>query len=174
VLLGDMQGPPMLRQAVELATDGTAVLAAIGAAGVREALEAMLATGAKPWPLAAALSAVIAQRRVRRLCPQCRRAWQAPRDVLDHLGLSAGDVNFPLYAAQGCDECFGTGYQGMVGVFSVLLVDGVVAGAIRNGAAAAAIERAGIECGTRTLREAAMEKLRAGETTLEELLRVGL
>lgn len=171
IALAELRDPPAAMAAYRAALDGRLVIARMFARSA-PAAAAMLATmGPEAWPLSGTLLAVISQATVRRLCPNCRKETDAP-ELPERLGLTAGDVAFPTYVAQGCSQCGQTGYAGLVGVFSLLRIDDRVAAALRGGPDGAAIERAAAAGDFKTLLAAGLDKVRQGATTLAELARV--
>jgi len=121
--------------------------------------------------VAYALSGVIGQRLVKKVCVSCRVEYQPPDEVKDALGIAHGAT--VLHGA-GCDECFSTGYSGRVGIFEVLDVDDLLQRMIINNVAAAEIERVAQTKGFTTLREDGLKKIYAGITTPEEVLRASM
>jgi general secretion pathway protein E len=107
----------------------------------------------------------MAQRLVRLLCPECRQPTDVPPAVRRRFSLGEG----PVYRGAGCPSCRQTGYRGRVAIFELLPVDEAIAAAIHAGGSAEAIQ--GL-ANRPTLLEAGLARVRSGETSLEELLRV--
>jgi type II secretory ATPase GspE/PulE/Tfp pilus assembly ATPase PilB-like protein len=160
-----------LLAAAEAALAGRLVLARLHERSAPAALELLRRAGLAPWRLATALLGVVARRDVRKLCPACRREESPADEVLHLLGLSREEVPAMTFAATGCKQCYSTGYAGRTGAFSILEVNEELAGLLREGAPAAAIEEAARKAGMKTLREAGLELARQGETSLAELAR---
>jgi general secretion pathway protein E len=126
--------------------------------------------GVEPFLLASTLLGVLAQRLVRRLCPDCRApAALAPTE---RALLPAGLGERPVYAAAGCPQCKWTGYRGRTGVYELLVVDESLRRLVHDGAAEAAIRDHGLKRGMTTLRDDGLRWVAAGETTVEEVVRV--
>jgi general secretion pathway protein E len=106
--------------AVQSALGGRLVLAAVAAADAVGAITALREWKVEPFLVAATLRAVLAQRRVRRLCPHCRHPVQAPGGLAALLGFDAGAI---VWQAPGCGACDGSGYDGETGLYEAIAVD---------------------------------------------------
>jgi type II secretory ATPase GspE/PulE/Tfp pilus assembly ATPase PilB-like protein len=115
---------------------------------------------------------IIAQRLVRKICPNCRTPADASPELLTALGLSASHLDFSPVYGKGCEHCNQTGYSGRIGIFEVLAVDDHLKELIHRDSSEIEMQRAARLSGMRTLFEDAMVKARSGLTTLEEVLRV--
>jgi general secretion pathway protein E len=122
----------------------------------------------EPFLLASTLRAVVAQRLVRRLCPDCREAVQCDNRTGALLGFEAGTV---VYRAQGCSSCKHTGYQGRIGVFEAVRVDETIRKIINAGGDEAILAQHAFRKSP-NLASAARKLVRAGETTPEEAVRI--
>ena len=119
------------------------------------------------------LNSVLAQRLIRRLCPKCKAHVKYDADTLLESNVDPdlyGDTVF--YEARGCAECNGTGYRGRAGIVEFLDLTDEIREMIIGKAPIAQLKKAAVEAGTIFLRESAMEKVLAGETTLREINRV--
>jgi type II secretory ATPase GspE/PulE/Tfp pilus assembly ATPase PilB-like protein len=125
--------------------------------------------GVESYKLAAALKGIVAQRLLRRVCPKCREVWMDP--VPDRLRpwIPAGT---PLFRAVGCDNCSQTGYRGRMAVVEVLMTNPEVERRISAGESVDRVADAAREGGMRSLWESGVSRVVAGETTIEELMRV--
>jgi len=172
ILIDELRGPHEASAAFEAAAAGRIVLAGIDAPGGTGAIAMLVEAGLGGWPLAAALTGAVARRTVRQLCDQCKQQVDPSAELISHAGFSVEQIGSGVYKARGCPQCANSGYAGTVGLFSVVCADGEVARAIRTGGCAIAIEEAAAEDGMKSLRPAALEKVRAGVTSLEEVARV--
>ncbi|HEV8020250.1 MAG TPA: hypothetical protein VGP41_03235, partial [Candidatus Lustribacter sp.] len=116
---------------------------------------------------AAALTAVVAQRLVRKLCTGCRRHEPVPARLRAFFPVPAGG----WYVPSGCGECAGTGYSGRTGVFEVLEADDAIREAIAAGVSSATLAHVAAERGHRSLYHAAADKIAAGTTSFSEVER---
>ncbi|MEZ4576909.1 MAG: hypothetical protein R2875_02540 [Desulfobacterales bacterium] len=120
--------------------------------------------------MASAQITVIAQRLMRRLCGHCKAEDAPEPEILKVLDLEADA--FTIYKAVGCEQCSGTGYHGRMGIFEIFQVNDRLIDLILANEPARVLKTAAVEDGMTTLRQAALEKLAAGETSVEEVLRV--
>jgi type II secretory ATPase GspE/PulE/Tfp pilus assembly ATPase PilB-like protein len=171
ILAENLQDPPTLLAAARAAEQGRLVLAGMGAASVGSALAVLREMNLSDWPLASVLLGVVAVATVRRLCPHCKQAHEPSAAMLSDLGLGCEKFTLPLYLAKGCPKCAQTGYAGTIPLVSILKTDRIIAAMIRRGEMAEVIEQAGKSSGLRTLRQAAMEHLRSGATSISEVAR---
>ena len=127
--------------------------------------------GVEPYLLASVLSGVLAQRLVRRICQNCRVRHEAdPADLLA-IGVSDGH-GAELYRGEGCEACRKTGYKGRVGIYELFLISEEIRSLILRKASTSEIRRHAVECGMVSIREDGWAKAQAGQTTVEEILRV--
>ena len=128
--------------------------------------------GIKPYVLREALTGIVAQRLVRRICVHCKVDDNPEEEVLRALRLSTESLDFIPQKGAGCEKCNKTGYVGRTGVFEVFQVDDDLKKMIRRDATEIEIMRTARWAGMTTLLEDAIEKVRAGVTTCEEVVRV--
>jgi type IV pilus assembly protein PilB len=133
------------------------------------AVARMLDIGVAPYNLAAALRLVTAQRLVRRLCPACRTPAPESPSALRAAGVAESAPGaFTPYRAQGCDACHGIGYRGRIGVHQVMPIGTALRDLIVARASALALAAQAEVDGVRTLRHAALARVRDGTTSLAE------
>jgi general secretion pathway protein E len=169
VMIGEIRDRETARIAVQASLTGHLVLATLHTNDAISAISRLTDMGIEPYLLASSLAGVLAQRLVRRLCPHCRSA-SAP-DAAERQ-LLAPDVPARLFRPQGCEQCRQTGYQGRTGVYELLELDDDLRRMIHDRAAEAELRGTAHARGWQPLREDAMRWLAAGETSLEEMLRV--
>jgi general secretion pathway protein E len=155
------------------------------------AITRLVDMGVEPFLVASSLIGIMAQRLVRRLCPECREQYEPSYDEIRNLGLepeafyAGGIPPHPLgakdspappagfaYRAKGCPACLGTGYTGRLGIYELLLLDDTVRNLALKNTDAVAIKRAAINQGMRTLRDDGARKVVAGITSIAEVMRV--
>jgi general secretion pathway protein E len=136
------------------------------------ALTRLVDMGIEPFLVSSSVMAVLAQRLVRVLCPDCREEYLPPTPELSRIGLAAEQVGAPIYRAKGCRACRNTGYRGRSAVHELMIVDDEIRELVMKKADAAAIRRACTAKGMKILRQDGAERVMAGQTTIEELLRV--
>src|SRR5690606_9232347 len=127
--------------------------------------------GIEPFNVSASLLGVLAQRLVRRVCPDCKVASTPEPDVLRRLGLKDEEIKGKvLYRGVGCEKCGGSGYNGRHAIHELLVVDDEIRTAIVKEASAFEIRELAVQRGMRSLRDDGIHKALLGITTLEEVL----
>jgi type IV pilus assembly protein PilB len=135
------------------------------------AVTRLIDLGAKPFLVAAGLRCVLAQRLVRRICPECRRGYIPATREWHALGLRPGEVEGGVFAhGAGCAACHGTGYLGRLGIFELLPVGDGVRALIYDNVTAGRLRARARQDGMRTMREDGIRKVLAGLTTIEEVV----
>jgi CheY-like chemotaxis protein len=169
ILVGEIRDKETAAIAVQASLTGHLVLSTLHTIDAASSVARLVDIGVEGYKIAAALKGVVAQRLLRRLCQTCRKESTEP--VSDRLRrwLPAG---MTLYKAVGCAECSQTGYFGRMAVMEVLTINGDLERHIANGDTADMIAESARVAGMKTLWESGIEHVRAGETTLDELLRV--
>ena len=129
--------------------------------------------GLDPYSLVSALNGIWAQRLLRLNCPHCSRPDEPSRQEMAKLGLQAADVaGFDFRRGAGCGDCRGTGYKGRQAVAEILRLDDELREMIVARQPVRQVKEAAVRKGTRSLTQAALELVRQGRTTLEEVRRV--
>lgn len=174
VMVGEIRDPETAEIAIRAALTGHLVLSSIHTNDAPSALTRLVDMGVEPYITSSALVGVVAQRLVRKLCRKCRKRYR----VAPETALAAGfaqeevDAGLRLYRAVGCDECSGTGYRGRIGLFEIMEVTEEIQRLFLREAPAEQLRAAALEAGMRTLRRDALDKVKAGITSLEEVARV--
>ena len=167
VMVGEIRDGETAEIAIKASQTGHLVLSTLHTNSTSETLTRIQQMGVAPWMLASALSLVVAQRLVRKLCPHCRS--KIPGDTL--IPTSLWPRPLPLWQSTGCDQCY-HGFYGRVALFEVLPVNKALRHAIAAGDAASDIQRKARQAGMTTLFESGCLAVEQGLTTQEELLRV--
>jgi len=121
--------------------------------------------------IASSLLAIVAQRLVRTICPNCKEGMVPDKKLIEMSGVNI-DGRQKFFKGKGCDACKNLGHAGRTAVFEVMFIDKDIQQMIMSGAAFTEIEAQARKSGMKTLREAAMQKVIDGTTTLEEAIRV--
>jgi len=172
ILVGEIRDTDTATTAVEASLTGHTVFATIHTNDAPSTLTRLVDMGVQPFLITATLEAVVAQRLLRTICPDCREAFVPDEEVLLELGPDAERLRgSTFYYGKGCAKCHHTGYRGRTGVFEIMTIDSDIRQAVLDGASIEEVRTAAIAGGMRTLRESAMEAVTAGRTTIEELLR---
>ena len=167
VMVGEIRDLETAEIAIQAALTGHLVLSTLHTNSALGAIARLRDLGVESYLLSSSLSAVLAQRLVRRLCEHCKVA--APADARTRALLGLGNDAPMLFDAVGCDACAGTGYRGRTGIYELVNIDSGLSQLIHDDAPAQALAEAHHG---HTLFEDGKRKILAGETTLTEVLRV--
>ncbi len=171
ILLGEIRDEETADVAFHAAMTGHLVYSTLHTSSAAATVARLLDLDLKPFVLASTLEAIIAQRLVRRICPHCCEQTDAPTKTLEQLGPEFMAPELVFYRGKGCDKCH-KGYKGRVAIHEVLTMNHQLRIAITEGASAMQIESIAREQGMRVLLDDALEKLRDGLTTADEILRL--
>ena len=173
IMVGEVRDLETADIAIKASQTGHLVLSTLHTNDAPSTIIRLLNMGVAPFNVAASVHLILAQRLVRKLCAACRKPVEYPEEVLTGAGFSGSGSfkNLKLFGPEGCDECT-RGYKGRTGVFQVMPVTEAIAELIVQNAGQEAIEKQSIAEGVMTMRQAGLVKVRAGVTTLEEILRV--
>jgi len=183
IMVGEIRDAETAEIAIQAALTGHLVFSTLHTNDAAGAVSRLLEMGVEDYLLASSLLGVLAQRLVRRICPDCRQPVEGM--LADQAELKSfmsdgknGDktsedlANQPLFKGAGCETCSHTGFRGRAGIYELLMVDDAVRRAILDHASADAIRTKAIDLGMRTLREDGWRTVREGTTTLSEIIRV--
>lgn len=170
IMVGEIRDADTADIALKAAMTGHLVLSTLHTNDAAGAISRLVNMGIPPYLVASAQITVVAQRLMRRLCAKCKTPYTPEGESFRAMGLDIGDT--ALYKAVGCPECAGTGYHGRIGIYELLQVTDRIVDLILKDQPARAIKEAAVAGGMTTLREAAISRLTAGGTTIEEVLRV--
>ena len=176
VMIGEIRDAETADIAMEAALTGHLVFSTLHTNDAPSAVTRLLDIGVKPFLVASALRAAMAQRLVRAICEKCKEAYTPSDRELKMLGGLAQGTNATIpeqmYHGAGCDVCGKTGYKGRKGIFEIFKVDDTIQRLIFDHAPATLLRQRARELGMRTLREDGMLKVASGMTSLQEVLRV--
>jgi len=170
IMVGEVRDEETARMAIQSSLTGHLVFSTLHTNDSAGAISRLLDLGVEPYLVSSSLIAVLAQRLVRRICPECRREYQPTESELRELGLTAGQGQF--FIGAGCSKCFNTGYKGRTGIYELMMVDEQIREMINARQTAGVIKQKAIEKGLQTLRMDGARKVLAGATTIAEVLRV--
>jgi len=173
VMVGEIRDGETASIAVEAALTGHLMLSTLHTNDAAGAIARLVDMGIEPFMLASSLLLTQAQRLFRRLCPICKKEIDIPLEILKKNRINPEKLtSTQFYSPAGCPKCNGVGYKGRGGVMEILLVDDVIRRAVLETSEADQIKRIAIENGMKTLREAGLDRVREGITTIEEIMRV--
>jgi len=171
IMVGEVRDEETARMVVEAAQTGHLVMSTMHTNDSAGAVTRLLDLGVEPFLLASCLTAVLAQRLVRCVCPQCRQPYQPDEAELRDLGLKT-DARPTFYKGRGCTHCMDTGYRGRIGLFELLVIDEEIRKLVTQGVDAGTIRQRALQRGMRDLRADGARKVMQGITTYEEVKRV--
>jgi general secretion pathway protein E len=170
MMVGEIRDLETAQVAVQAALTGHLILSTLHTNDAPSAVTRLLDMGVEDYLLTSTISGVIAQRLVRSLCRHCRKPYTAEPALLERLQI-ASTTPVTLHAAGGCDRCNGTGFAGRSSIVEVLVMTDALRHLVLSHAEASAIRRTATEAGMRSMHAHGMEKVLAGQTTVEEVLR---
>ena len=170
VMVGEIRDLETAEIAVQASLTGHLVLSTLHTNSAVGAVTRLQDMGIEPFLLSSSLLGALAQRLVRLLCPDCKSAHPASDSEREMLAMAADDTR-PIYRPVGCEACNQSGYRGRTGIYELVIVDGVMRDLIHDRASEQALERHA-RLATPGIRDDGWRKVLAGETSIEEVLRV--
>jgi general secretion pathway protein E len=170
VMVGEIRDVETAEIAIQASLTGHLVLSTLHTNSAVGAVTRLNDMGVEAFLLSTSLIGVVAQRLVRLLCPACKQRFTADENQCELLGVS-GNNPPEIYQAKGCEECAFTGYKGRVGIYEMLPIDDTLRSMIHDRTAELGIEKYA-RSRWPSIQSDGMQKVLAGETTLEEVLRV--
>jgi type II secretory ATPase GspE/PulE/Tfp pilus assembly ATPase PilB-like protein len=171
ILVGEIRDKETAEIAMQAALTGHFVFTTLHANDTATTVTRLLDIGIDTTLIQSAITAVLAQRLVRVLCPKCKEPYPAPAEFRQKLGVPA-DKEVTIYKEKGCPACHGTGYKGRTGVHELLVFDNAIRELLVAHPSIQAIRAAARKAGTRTLQESGIAKVLAGITSINEIVRV--
>ncbi|HEX9626836.1 MAG TPA: type II secretion system ATPase GspE [Acidiferrobacterales bacterium] len=173
IMIGEIRDLETAQIAVQASLTGHLVLATLHTNDAVGAVTRLVDMGVEPFLVASSLIGVLAQRLVRKLCPECKRAHTPDAAELELLEVSPSEAaGMTIYSAAGCALCGQTGYQGRTGIYELLSVDDTLRSLVHDAASEGRIRDHARTLGMRFLRQDGLRWVQQGMTSLEEVLRV--
>jgi type II secretion system protein E len=173
IMIGEIRDLETAEIAIRAALTGHLVFSTLHTNDAPSAFTRLIDMGIEPFLVASSVEAVIAQRLVRTICPKCKTRQEVDPDYLRRIGFPEEDIlTTTFYYGAGCEDCRQLGYQGRIAIYELLVMKEPLRPLILNRAPATTIAAKAIELGMRTLRDDGWKKVKAGITTIEEVLRV--
>ncbi len=175
MMVGEIRDLETAEVAIRAALTGHLVFSTVHTNDAASTVTRMVDQGVEPYLVSSSLVLIIAQRLIRTICPHCKvikpvnDEWRAK---IKKVGMTPEELDNKIAYGLGCDECFQSGYSGRTAIYEFLPVDEVLRTQIMEGASATDMKRAAIQRGLITLRLDGQDKIRARETTPDEVLRV--
>ena len=170
VMVGEIRDLETASIAVKAALTGHLVLSTLHTNDAPSTINRMIDMGIEPFLVSSSVNVILAQRLVRKLCTKCKKKEKIHPEALRELGVTSGET-FDIYAAGGCPACSNTGYSGRTGLYEVMPVSDALREMILNRGSASEIKEQAVREGMITLRGDGILKLKAGVTSLAEILR---
>jgi type II secretion system protein E len=173
VMVGEIRDQETADIAIRASLTGHLVFSTLHTNDAPSAFTRLTDMGIEPFLIASSVEAVQAQRLVRTICPHCKTEQKVDHDYLRRVGFPENEIETAkFWHGAGCEHCRQQGYQGRKGIYELLIVTETLRPLIMNRAPATTIAQLAIQNGMRTLRTDGWNKVKAGVTTIEEVLRV--
>ncbi len=173
IMVGEIRDYETAEIAIKASLTGHLVLSTLHTNDAPSTINRLLNMGVEPFLVASSINIVVAQRLARRICDNCRIKHEINPEVLINIGFSPAEAkHIDVFYGKGCNKCSGTGYKGRTALYECMMMTEELRDFVLNGASAAEIKREAIRQGMVTLRGAGLNNLKAGITTVEEVLRV--
>ena len=173
IMVGEIRDTETAQIAIQSALTGHLVFTTVHANNVVDVIGRFLNMGVEPYNFVSALNCILAQRLVRIICHSCKKPVHYTREALEDSGLDTPEWrDFTFYEGPGCIECSGTGYKGRTAIHELLDLTDRIREMILDRKPSSEIRKAARDEGMKFLRESALEKVRAGITTLKEINKV--
>lgn len=173
IMVGEIRDEETATISIQAALTGHLVFTSVHANNIVDVIQRFRHMGVDAYAMTAAVNGIVAQRLLRKVCPDCAEPWTPTTDFLTEHEFAADWLAVPsLRQGRGCSHCHGTGYKGRMAVAEFLVMDDELRELIVSQAPVSQIKAAARERGTRFLREVALAAAREGRTTLHEVSRV--
>jgi len=172
IMIGETRDLETAQIAIQASLTGHLVFTTLHTNDAPGAVTRLIDMGVEPFLISATLEAVLGQRLLRSICPNCRTAYKPSESVLAQLQLSKRDIgDRQFFYGKGCEACNQTGYKGRKGIYELLRVTDPLRELINERAPTVTLKQKAIELGMVTLRQDGLRSIFAGDTTIEEVLK---
>ncbi len=171
IMIGEIRDEETAEIAVQASLTGHLVLSTLHTNDAPSAITRLVDIGIPPYLIAASVVGVVAQRLVRRICPDCREEYLPSRDSLARLNLDQDDLPFKFYRGKGCSNCNNRGFKGRTSIEEIMIMGPKIRELIQSSGTADTLREAAMAMGMTTLGISGMKKIEMGITTIEEVLR---
>ncbi|HKG80042.1 MAG TPA: type IV-A pilus assembly ATPase PilB, partial [Pyrinomonadaceae bacterium] len=172
VLVGEVRDFETAEIAIKAALTGHLVLSTLHTNDAPSTISRLMNMGIEPFLVATSVNLIQAQRLIRRICKDCMQEHPMPAEALIEVGFSVEETKtLKTFKGKGCPTCNDTGYKGRIGLYEVMEITDELRELILIGASALELRKKAIDDGMITLRESGLYKIRAGVTTIEEVVR---
>ncbi len=173
IMVGEIRDYETAEIAVKAALTGHLVLSTIHTNDAPSTINRLLNMGIEPFLVASSVHAILAQRLVRKICEKCKEEIDIEKKFLVDIGMTEAEAKTTkTYKGKGCNNCSNTGYKGRIAVYEILTIGEEIRELILAGASANEIKKEAIRIGMMTMRQSAIDLLKKGLTTIDEVVRV--
>jgi general secretion pathway protein E len=172
IMVGEVRDRETAAMAIQSSLTGHLVFSTLHTNDAAGAISRLLDFGVEPYLVSSSLICVLAQRLVRRICPDCKQAYEPPLHELRELGIADDRRDAKFYMGAGCSKCFETGYRGRTGIYELMTVTEEIRELVYQRQSAGAVKKKALEQGMHTLRMDGARKVLDGTTSIAEVLRV--
>ncbi|MBC8009633.1 MAG: type II secretion system ATPase GspE [Burkholderiales bacterium] len=172
IMVGEIRDLETAQISIQASLTGHLVLSTLHTNDAPGAVTRLVDMGVEPFLIASSLEAVLAQRLVRRICKDCRTAYEPPGTLLQQLGIDPVDIgNREFFYGKGCPTCNNSGYKGRMGIYEWLRMSESIRDLVVQRAPTLVIKQKGLEQGMRTLRDDGLRAIFDGATSIEEVVK---
>ena len=171
IMVGEIRDLDTVQIAVRAALTGHMVLSTLHTNDAPSTVTRLLDMGVEPFLVASSINLVVAQRLVRKICPNCKQEVRIPPQVFIDLGVPPDMEPFTCYKGKGCDACNNIGYKGRIALYEVMPMHEELKELVLKRASAFEIKQEAIKLGMKTLRQSGITKIKEGVTTIDEVVR---
>ncbi|HET6972463.1 MAG TPA: type IV-A pilus assembly ATPase PilB [Pyrinomonadaceae bacterium] len=172
VLVGEIRDFETAEIAIKAALTGHLVLSTLHTNDAPSTISRLMNMGIEPFLVATSVNLIQAQRLIRRVCKDCKQETSIPAEAFIEVGFTIEEAKtMKTFKGKGCATCNNTGYKGRIGLYEVMEITDELRELILIGASALELRKKAIDDGMITLRESGLHKIRAGVTTIEEVVR---
>jgi general secretion pathway protein E len=172
IMVGEVRDEETAQIAIQAALTGHLVFSTLHTNDSASALTRLIDMGVEPYLLTSSITAILAQRLVRKICPYCKEPYELSDHEKSVLAPYLDGTQTQLFKGRGCENCLNTSYLGRVGIFELLTLDGELRQMVQERRSSEEIKSLAVSKGMVTLRQDGIEKVFEGATTLAEVMRV--
>jgi type IV pilus assembly protein PilB len=172
IMVGETRDLETAQIAIQASLTGHLVFTTLHTNDAPGAITRLIDMGVEPFLISSTLEAVLGQRLLRRICSNCRKAYEPGDAILKQLEISRRDIGpKQFFYGEGCETCNHTGYKGRIGIYELMRITDPVRELINQRAPTVTLKHKAIELGMKTLRLDGLRSIFAGDTTIEEVLK---
>ncbi len=173
IMVGEIRDHETAEMATHASLTGHLVFSTLHTNDAPGAVTRLVDMGVEPYLVSSSVIAILAERLVRVVCPECKKPYEPDERALAQIGLSGDKLtNGVIYSSHGCPHCLGTGFRGRKGIFELLIMDGAIRKLVASRADSNTLKETAVKRGMRTLRGDGAVTMMQGLTTIEEVMRV--